>query len=156
MKTYYHTLYTGIALSLLLLLAGCGPAVTTDQTQTQTTPTINPGFQSQITPVPTVPPYRCGSWASNNAPSGYSTITIYARITKNIAPVSGATAIAIVHFKGFDLPLDAQSPSDGGGYVTFVLQLQGRQPSGIPATVDVTFDSVPGSTKPLHCTQAFF
>jgi hypothetical protein len=75
---------------------------------------------------------------------------------KDVAPVSGATASAVAHFKGSDQPLDAQGASDNGGYVTFTLQLQGRQPSQVPATVDVTFNSVPGSNSPVHCTPAFF
>src|SRR5947209_4968059 len=115
------------SLCFLALLTSCGSAVS--QNTAQQTVTINPSFQAQQTPIPTVPPLRCGAWASNNAPGAYSTITIYARITHNIVPVTGATAAAVVHFKTFDFPLDAQAPSDSGGYVMFTLQLQGRQPS---------------------------
>ena len=151
-----HELYITIfALCSLFLLAACGPAVAA-QNQVQPTPTINKAFQTIATPVPTVPPYRCAAWSSNNAPGAYSTITVYARITKNIAPVSGATAYAIVHFQTGDQPLTAQTPSDSGGYVTFLVQLQGRQPSQIPATIDVTFSNIPGYNGSLRCTPAFF
>jgi hypothetical protein len=155
MKTLQHILLSIFSISLLLLLAACGPAVA-GQSNAQQTVTINKSFQSQVTPIPTVPPYRCAAWSSNNAPGAFSTITIYARITKNIAPVSGANASAVVHFKGFDQPLNAQDPSDSGGYVTFTLQLQGHQPTQIPATVDVTFSNIAGGPGSLHCTPAFF
>jgi len=139
----------------LFILASCsGPSVS--QAQVQTTVTINPTFQAQVSPIPTVPPYRCGAWSSNNSPGTYSTITIYARLTKNVAPVVGAIATATVHFEGFDLPLQADAPSDDGGYVTFTLSLEGRQPAQMPATVDVTFTSAPGLRGQLHCTPAFF
>ena len=155
MKTFLHILLTIFSMSLLLLLAACGPSVA-GQSNAQQTVSINKSFQSQASPIATAPPFRCGAWSSNNAPSPFSTITIYARLTKDVAPVSGATAAAVVHFKGFDQPLDAQGPSDSGGYVSFTLQLQGRQPALIPATVDVTFSNIAGRIEPLHCTPAFF
>ncbi len=80
-------------------------------------------------------------------------ITIFARITKDLAGVSGATASAVVHFQGGDQTLDQHPVSDKGGYVSFTLALQGRQPVKIPATVVVTF-GFPGVT--LNCTPAFF
>lgn len=153
MRYYKTTFNSGIVLScMLLLLAACGP--TANQIMSQQTVTVNPGFQSQLSPVPTAAPYRCGAWTSNNAPGAYSTIQIYARLTQNIAGVAGATATAVVHFQGGDQELDAHPTSDNGGYVTFTLTLQGRQPTGIPATIDVIFTNFPGGT--LHCTQAFF
>ncbi len=152
MKQYKHFIVLAIAcLALLLLLAACGPATT--GTSAQPTVTINPGFQSQISPIPTVIPYLCGAWSSNNAPGTGSAITIYARLVKNMQGVSGATATAVVHFQGQDVQLD-QATSDIGGYVSFSLPLEGRQPTGVPATVDVTFTNFPGGT--LHCTPAFF
>ena len=154
MRTFCHIISAFFSIGLLLLLAACGPQVS--QSGTQQNVTISKTFQSQLSPLPSIPPYRCGAWSSNNAPGAYSTITIYARITKDIAPISGADAVAVVHFRGFDQSLDAQTPSDDGGYVTFALQLQGHQPGGVPATVDVTFTNVPGSSGPLHCTPAFF
>ena len=141
-------------IGFLLILAACSPLANTNQIKQQPTVTINPSFQSQISPIPTVPNYRCGAWSSNNTPNPGSTITIYARLTKDIAGVSGATASAVVHFKDGDQPLDQQASSDAGGYVSFNLPLQGRQPVGVPATVDVTFSNFPGG--PLHCTPAFF
>lgn len=156
MKNSYHILLLSIfSFCLLLLLVACGPSAS-GQTNAQPTPTIDKSFQSQPTPIPTVPPYRCGAWSSNNAPGAFSTIIIYARLTRNIVPVSGATATAVTHFKSFDQPLQAQAPSDGGGYVTFTLQLQGHQPTHVPATVDVTFSNIPGGPATLHCTPAFF
>jgi hypothetical protein len=147
-----YLLVLGIAsLALLLLLTACGPTV--NQTAAQPTVTINPGFQSQVSPIPTVPPYLCGAWSSNNAPGTGSTITIYARLVKNLQGVFGATATATVHFQGQDVQL-TQAASDVGGYVSFSLPLEGRQPTGVPATVDVTFTNFPGGT--LHCTPAFF
>ena len=139
------------ALLLGLLLTACGTAV--NSASPQPTVTINPAFQARLSPVPTVPSYRCGAWTSNNAPGAYSTILVYAKLTKDElgSGVSGATAQAVVHFKDFDAPLDSQT-SDDGGYVTFSLSLQGRQPRQVPATVDVTF-SVSG--KNITCT-AFF
>jgi hypothetical protein len=152
MKQYKHFIILATAcLALLLLLAACGASST--QTTAQPTVTINPSFQSQLTPVPTIPPYLCGAWSSNNAPGPGSTITIYARLVKNMHGVSGAAATAIVHFQGQDVQLE-QAASDSGGYVSFVLPLEGRQPTGVPATVDVTFTNFPGGT--LHCTSAFF
>lgn len=138
-------------IALLFMLAACG--ATPDQVAPQETVTVSNAFQSQVSPTPTVPPYRCGAWSSDNAPGPNSTINIYARITKDIAGVSGANASAVVHFQGGDQSL-GQQQSDNGGYVMFTLGLQGRQPLRIPATVDVTFTNVPGGT--LHCTPAFF
>lgn len=156
MKNAYHFLLLNVlSFCLLLLLAACGPSASS-QANAQPTPTIDKSFQSQTTPIPTVPPYRCGAWSSNNAPGAFSTIIIYARLTRNIVPVSGATATAVVHFKSFDQPLQSQAPSDGGGYVSFTLQLQGHQPTQVPATVDVTFGNIPGGPATLHCTPAFF
>lgn len=157
MYTFRSIVLTIPALSLLLLLAACGPSVDGSTTaNSQQTVTINKGFQSQVSPIPTAPPYRCGAWSSNNAPSPNSTITIYARITKDIVPVSGASATAIVHFKSSDQQLGSQTLSDNGGYVTFTLPLQGQQPLKVPATVEVTFTNLPGAHGPLHCTLAFF
>jgi len=149
-STYFIVLATS-CLTLLVLLSSCG--VTPTQTNVQPTVTINPSFQSQISPIPTAAPYLCGSWSSNNAPGTGSTIVIYARLVKNMQGVSGATATAIVHFQSQDVQLD-QATSDSGGYVSFNLPLEGRQPSGVPATVDVTFTNFPGGT--LHCSSAFF
>jgi hypothetical protein len=143
---------TGIALALPLILAACGAAPS--QVAPQQTVTISSTFQSQVSPTPVVPTYRCGAWTSNNAPGANSTIIIYARITKNIAGVNGATATAVVHFQDGSQELDQHPVSDNGGYVSFTLPLQGRQPLRIPATVDVTFTNFPGGT--LRCTPAFF
>jgi hypothetical protein len=137
----------------LLVITSCGPLANTNPVQLQPTVTINPSFQQQISPVPTPPEYRCGAWSSNNAPKPDSTITIYARLTRNIMGVSGATASAVVHFKDGDQALDQKATSDSGGYVSFSLPLEGRQPVGVPATVDVTFSNFAGG--PLTCT-AFF
>lgn len=141
-----------LCIALLLILTACGS--TASQAAPQATVTIDQTFQSQISPIPTVPTYRCGAWSSDNAPSPSSTITIYARLTKNIAGVPGATATAVVHFQSGDQQLDQHPVSDSGGYVSFTLPLQGNQPTKIPATVDVTFTNFPGGT--LHCTPAFF
>jgi hypothetical protein len=137
---------------LLLLLTACG--ATAEQVVPQQTVTVSSGFQSQTSPIPAIPRYLCGAWSSNNAPGPNSTIIIFARITKNLAGVNGATATAVVHFQSGDQELDQHPTSDNGGYVSFHLDLQGRQPDKIPATVDVTFTNFPGGT--LHCTPAFF
>ena len=136
---------------LLFILTACG--VTAAQVTPQQTVTVSSGFQSQVSPIPTIPTYLCGAWSSNNAPGPNSTIVIFARITKNLAGVNGATATAVVHFQSGDQELDQHPASDNGGYVSFTLDLQGRQAVGIPATVDVTF-GFPGVT--LKCTPAFF
>lgn len=143
-----------LCLTLLLLLSACGGPTVSQEQVVQVTVTINPNFQSQLTPVPSPPAYRCGAWSSNNAPGPNATIQIYARLTKNIVGVQGATATAVVHFQSGDVTLDAHPTSDSGGYVVFTLPLQGRQPTSIPATVDITFNNFPGGT--VHCTQAFF
>ena len=143
---------SALMIGLLLLLAACGPTAT--QLQPQPTVTINPSFQSQVSPVPSPAHYRCGAWASTNAPSPNATIVIFARLTKNVSGVSGATASAIVHFKDGDQTLDQQPTSDEGGYVSFNLPLDGRQPDGVPVTVDVIFSNFPGGT--VQCTPAFF
>jgi len=143
-----------LLLTLAFLAVGCSQMAT--QTQAQQTAVVNPSFQSALTPLPTVPPYHCGAWASNNAPTMYSTITIFARLTKNIAGVKGATAHSVVHFtNNGDVALDAQPVSDNGGYVSFTLPLSGRQPSKTPATVSVSF-TVPGAQKAINCSLAFF
>jgi hypothetical protein len=156
MKARPSSILLGGILSALLLVALGGCASTATPIAAQPGVTVNPTFQAALSPIPTTPPYRCGAWSSNNAPGSFAQITIYARITRDIAPVSGATASAVVHFQATDLPLAARAPSDDGGYVTFTLQLQGRQPGRVPATVDVTFSNVPGDSAPLHCTPAFF
>ena len=119
------------------MLTACGATAT--QVAPQQTVTVSSGFQSHVSPIPTIPPYLCGAWSSNNAPGPNSTIVIFARITKNLAGVNGATASAVVHFQSGDQELDQHPASDNGGYVSFQLPLQGRQPVGIPATVDLTF-----------------
>ncbi len=140
--------------SVLLLLAACGPIAQVNAPKTQQTVVVNPSFQVKVSPVPTIPTYRCGAWASNNAPGAYSNITIYARLTTTgVNGVAGATAKAIVHFKDTDQQLDQQPTSDDGGYVSFPLQLQGHQPRLLPATVDVIFTL---NGQNINCTQAFF
>ncbi len=155
MKKKHYTPFV-LLLPLVLLLGACAGfgAATTSQIAPQQTVVISKTFQSQLSPLPTVPTYLCGAWSSNNAPGPNDTITIFARLTKNLVAVSGATATAVVHFKDGDVPLDTNPVSDSGGYVTFTLSLQGRQPVNIPVTVDVTFANFPGGT--VHCTPAFF
>jgi hypothetical protein len=116
-----------LLLGLLLLLAAC--ASTAAQIEPQQTVTVSTSFQARLSPVPTVPPYRCGAWSSNNAPGTSSTISIYAKLTKVTKDlltvgVSGAAAQAVVHFKNSDVPLDAQT-SDDSGYVTFPFLCEG-------------------------------
>ncbi len=137
---------------LLLMLSACG--ATTEQLVPQQTVTVSSGFQSKVSPIPAIPKYLCGAWSSNNAPKPNSTIMIFARITKDLEGVRGATATAVVHFQGGDQTLDQHPASDSGGYVSFKLALQGRQPDKIPATVDVIFTNFPGGTLP--CSPAFF
>ncbi|MBA2681067.1 MAG: hypothetical protein H0U76_22055 [Ktedonobacteraceae bacterium] len=103
--------------------------------------------------MPEVPKYRCGAWTSTSAPGAYGSITIYAKLTKDVTGVSGAMAQAVIHFKDSDVTLDARPVSDAGGYVNFALPLQGRQPRLSAATIDINF-SVQGQT--VHCSQAFF
>ena len=134
------------------MFTACG--ATAEQVVPQQTVTVSSGFQSQVSPIPAIPKYLCGAWASNNAPNPNSTIIIFARITKDVAGVAGATATAVVHFQGGDQTLDQHPTSDSGGYVSFKLALQGQQPATIPATFDVTFTNFPGGT--LHCSPAFF
>lgn len=155
MKIIQRISWYGIGLGLLLMLAACGPVSTTGQKTTKAVK-INPSFQAQVSPVPTEATYACGAWSSNNTPGPDSTITIYARLTKNVVGVSGANATAIVHFQSGDVQLEDQPDSDSGGYVTFRLSLAGRQPVKVPATVDVSFTNVPGHSGSIHCQPAFF
>jgi hypothetical protein len=148
-----YTLLFALSLPFIVLLISCG-GPTVGQAGPQQTVTVSPKFQSQLSPVPSPPMYRCGAWSSNNAPGPNDTITIYARLTRDVQPVSGATATAVVHFQNNDQTLDQHPASDGGGYVSFTLSLQGQQPVKVPATVDVIFTNFPGGT--LHCSQAFF
>lgn len=136
---------------MLPALIACGP--TPDQETQLQKVTISQSFQMQITPMPTTPSYRCGAWSSNNAPGAGSTIAIYARLTKDVQGVYGATASATAHFRNQDVTLPQQRVSDNGGYVNFTLPLQGRQPKGVPTTVDVTFEV---GTQTIHCSPAFF
>ena len=151
MHTIYRFLGSITIIALFLLVAACGPEAT--QIKPQQTVTVGKTFQTQATPLATVPPYRCGAWASNNAPTTNSTILIIAKLTKNIQGVAGATAAATVHFSTGDVTLDTQPKSDQGGTVSFTLSLQGRQTKGIPATVGVSF-TIGGTT--VQCSSAFF
>ncbi len=156
MKIILRISFVILAPALLVFLAACGSVTGTTQSQSVKTVTINPSFQSQVSPIPTAATYSCGAWSSNNTPGPGSTITIYARLTKDVVGVGGATATAIAHFQSGDVQLGDQPQSDNGGYVSFQLPLQGRQPSNVPATVDVTFNNVPGYTGAIHCSPAFF
>src|ERR1035438_994503 len=98
MNTIHRFIGCVTILSLFLLATACGPVV--NQIKPQQTVTIGKTFQTQATPLATVPPYRCGAWASNNAPNANSTILIIAKLTKNIQGVAGATAVATVIFAG--------------------------------------------------------
>jgi len=153
MSKFVKSFASSFCIVFLLSLAACGSA--SSSAQQQATVTVPPSFQSQTTPIPTTPPYLCGAWTENNAPGAYGTVVIHARLTKNIAGVAGATAVAVVHFEDGDQTLD-QQVSDDGGYVTFTLQLQGRQPTGVPATISVTFTGIPGGPRRVDCSQAFF
>ena len=156
MSRIKYLIFSIFVSSCLLLVAACGTFAPVTQAQPKPTATVNPSFQAQISPIPTFAPYICGAWSSNNAPGLYSTITIYARLTHHIQGVSGATATATVNFAYGSVSLDAQPVSDNGGYVTFSLPLAGRQPAGVPATVGVSFSGVPGTSKTVQCTPAFF
>src|SRR5258708_95073 len=93
-----HSMFFGLAaLALLPELAACGEP-TVNAAQPQQTVTIVPGFQARVSPVPTIPPYRCGAWSSNNAPDRFSTITIYSRLMHEMGGVEGKNATATVHF----------------------------------------------------------
>ncbi|GAC1435776.1 MAG: hypothetical protein PVS3B3_39080 [Ktedonobacteraceae bacterium] len=151
MKNRYRILFLLPSLGLLLFLAACGTTAT--QIKPQQTVVVDKSFQSQVSPLPTTPAYRCGAWSGNNAPGAYSVLTVYAKLTKNVMGFAGATASATVHFSTADFTLDQQPVSDGGGYVTFTIPLQGRQPRLTPATVDVSFN-VNGKT--VQCSSAFF
>lgn len=143
-----------IVLALLPGLAACGGSPLVSASKPQPVMTINPGFQSNIPPIPTLPPYRCGAWSSNNAPGSSATILIYARlVTQDAKGVSGMAASATVHFQSHDQNL-GQTVSDTGGYVSFTLPLLGQQPVRVPATVDVTFSGL--SKGAVNCTPAFF
>ena len=139
------------AICLLLLATACGPTV--NQVKPQQTVTIGKAFQTQATPLPTVPPYRCGAWASNNAPNKFSTIFVFAKLTQNIKGVQGATASATVLFAGGAVTLATPPTSDPDGMVSFTLPLKGQQPAGLPTTVSVSF-TVGGTT--VQCSPAFF
>jgi hypothetical protein len=157
-KKTYALLFTLLLLVFSTLISACGaPATAAKATATPTpqpTPTlINKNFQSQLSPIPALPRYTCGAWASNRSPGMYSTITIYAKLTHDVQGVAGAPATGVVHFDGYDAPLGSTPISDKGGYVIFYLPLQGRQPHMIPATIDITF-TVQG--KVVACSQAFF
>ena len=151
MNNRYRILFSLFSLGLLLLLAACGTTAT--RLKQQPPIVVNKSFQSQVSPIPTVPTYRCGAWSGNNAPGAYSVLTVYAKLTKNVVGVAGATASATAHFSTTDFTLDQQPVSDAGGYVTFTLPLQGRQPRLTPATVDVSFNV---SGKTVQCSSAFF
>lgn len=156
MNKLRHISVSLVALGLIAFLASCSVFTAAKPAQKQPTVAVAPSFQAQMSPAPTFPPYVCGAWSSNNAPGPYTTITIYARLTHNVRGVSGATATATVHFQYGDVTLGTQPLSDNGGYVSFILPLAGRQPAGVPATVSVTFSGVPGYSKAVDCTQAFF
>lgn len=148
-STLFPTMIRLVA--LLLLLTACGPTV--NQTLPLASVTVPTSFQKQAPAISTPPTYICGAWSSENVPDMYSSIMIYAKLTKDLAGVGGATAKAVVHFRSGDVTLDQRPVSDTGGYVTFNLALAGRQPHLMPATVDVSF-VVNGTT--IRCSHAFF
>ena len=150
MKITYIPVFIIKLLLLLCLLSACRSDV--HQLEPLPLVTVNPNFQRQLSPIPTVPPYRCGAWASNNMPGAYTTITIYAKLTKDVTGMPGISATAVTHFKYANITLDQQPVSDGNGYVSFTLPLQGRQPQLMSATVDVKFAT---SGSPVQCS-AFF
>ncbi|HTK06706.1 MAG TPA: hypothetical protein VL485_06035 [Ktedonobacteraceae bacterium] len=153
-KNFFVVLFPFFLLFLVPLTTACGPKAT--QVQPQQTAVVQQSFQKLLTPLPTVPPYRCGAWASNNAPSTYMTISIFARLTEDINGVGGATAKAVVHFTTFgDVTLDSHPMSDSGGYVRFSLPLSGHQPAKTPARVSVSF-TIPGIKQNINCSPAFF
>jgi len=151
MNKRYRILFSLLSLGLLLLLTACGTTAT--QIKPQQTVVVDKSFQSQVSPFASPPTYRCGAWSGNNAPGAYSVLTVYAKLTRNVTGVANATASATAHFSTSDFALDQQPVSDSGGYVTFTVPLQGRQPRLTPATVDVSF-SVDGKT--VQCSSAFF
>lgn len=153
MKKIHLLLLSALLLTLLVLLSACDPAVTINRPKAQSTVTVQKSFQKDIPNIPPLPRYLCGSWASNNAPGTYSTILIYTRLTSNVKPVKGASAKATVHYAYGDANLEQYPVSDQGGYAVFSLALQGNQPSGSAATVDVSF-TVDGKT--VQCSSAFF
>jgi hypothetical protein len=140
---------------LLLALSACGPIA--NQWQATRNVSVNKAFQKNLPRLPLIPSYLCGAWSSNNAPSPYSSINIYARLTQHsaqaITPVKAAPAQATIHYAYGDKKLDQVPVSDSGGYVTFYLQLQGQQPRFVAATIDISF-KVDG--KQVPCSQAFF
>ncbi|GCE48904.1 hypothetical protein EI42_01415 [Thermosporothrix hazakensis] len=149
---YQFSLKLILLCTVLLLIVGCSGPSAASPAKPRATATIDPSFQSQLSPVPTVPPYRCGAWASNYGPPAYGNVTIYARITKDNKGVKGLTATGTVNFDGWSEPLGDPQTSDEGGYVSFVIALGGRQPRLTPATVDITFTA--GNQK-VTCS-AFF
>ncbi|GCE27510.1 hypothetical protein KDA_29940 [Dictyobacter alpinus] len=144
---------SALLLTILFSVSACGPTIEVNKPKPQPTVTIKKSFQQGVPSVPKFPSYVCGSWSSANNPGTYSVISIYARLTQNTKPVAGMSAQATAHFKYGDVNLDQAPVSDSGGYVTFYLQLQGRQPRQQAATVDVSFN-VNGKT--ISCTPAFF
>ncbi|GCE13540.1 hypothetical protein [Tengunoibacter tsumagoiensis] len=145
--------FLAFSLLLLCMVSSCGPTV--NSVEPQQTVTINKSFQAPPATPPAPPTYTCGAWASDNTPSStYSTISIIAKLSKDLAGVSGINATATVHFRSGDVTLDQHPVSDAGGYVTFTLPLQGRQPRMNPATVDVFF-AIDANTK-VQCSHAFF
>ncbi len=143
-------LYLPLLLLLSFLFVSCAPAI--DRTNTYSGSTVNPSFQTQMSPVPTPPTYTCGAWTSPNNPAPYSTITIYAKLTKNVAAVPNTPASATAHLQYGDVPLDQHPVTDKGGYVTFFFPLAGRQPYLQPATVTISFTL---NTTTIRCS-AFF
>jgi hypothetical protein len=142
--------YVSLLLLLSFLLISCAPTI--DRTNSYSGSTVSSSFQSQMSPIPTPPTYTCGAWSSPNNPTPYSTITIYAKLTKNVAGVPNIQASALAHLQYGDVPLDQHPVTDKGGYVTFFFSLAGRQPYLQPATIDVAF-ALKNST--IHCS-AFF
>ena len=141
-----------LVLAGVLALTACGSFPTISTAQPRQTIKISAGFQMQLSPLPTVEPYRCGAWASTNAPGPGTTITIYSRLTHDNLGVRGIAATATVHFHSGDARL-AQTTSDAGGYVSFTLPLMNKQPAHIPATADVNFTGTPSGS--LTCTTFF-
>lgn len=152
MKKNTFFLLSSALLVLQCVLTACGPTI--NQVKPPPTATINKSFQNLLTPLPTVPPYLCGAWTANNSPSAYGYVTLYARLTKNTQGVSGARALAIVHFVSYDMTLDQRPTSDSGGYIVITFALNGRQPRLVPATITVTFTAAGHTT--VQCSQAFF
>lgn len=139
---------------LSVLVVACGGGTNAAQTSLSNqavTVTIHLG-DSNTTPLPNLPPYSCGAWATNTSPAfnANSSIAVYAKYIHNVdgnpEGIGAASATATIHWgDGTEATLTTNTTSDGLAVFMFSTTDKGGAVGKI-SLVTVTFakDGTPG------------